>query len=368
MTTKSATRAVAVVPSAETANTLEVRDLKVGLRSSKRMLVDGVNFSIARGETYGLVGESGSGKSMTARAIMGLLRRNQALTVSGSIKLEGRELVGLSYRRMAALSGPHVSMVFQDPMASLNPAYTVGEQIAESARHHRDMNRAEAKKFAIEMLQLVEIPGARRVAVAYPHQLSGGMRQRVMLAIAVSCNPKLLIADEPTTALDVTVQAQLLKLLRRLKDEIGMSILFITHDLAVLAEVADRVAVMYSGQIVEEAPVLEIFEATAHPYSSALLRASPEYLNVVGESRATVSTHEVARSGCRFRPRCDYAREICKQPPALLKITDRPAHLDRCLRVDDISVPTAIDLWEKKLAQEADDLHADSDIPEARQV
>lgn len=339
------------------ANVLEVSGLRVSLRrrnGTGHPLVDNLSFSIARGETYGLVGESGSGKSMTAKAIMGLLRHERSMTVEGSIKLDGQELVGLPYRRMSALCGPEVSMVFQDPMSSLNPAYTVGEQIAESARRHRDMDRSEAREFAIEMLQMVEIPGAKRVAVAYPHQLSGGMRQRAMLAIAVSCNPKLLIADEPTTALDVTVQAQLLKLLARLKDEIGMSILFITHDLAVLAEVADRVAVMYSGQIVEEAPINELFERTAHPYSSALLRSSPEYLNIAGISRTAVASHEVGRTGCRFRPRCDYARDLCTQEPALLSISGRSEHLDRCLRVDEIDVPTALDLWEKKSALEAE--------------
>ena len=330
---------------------LEVRDLRVALRrrgAADLPLVDGLNFSIARGETFGLVGESGSGKSMTARAIMGLLRRERSLTVRGSIKLDSQEVVRLSYRRLSAIRGLKVGMVFQDAMTSLNPAYTIGEQIAESVRRHKGLGRRDARRFAIEMLGLVEIPGAARVAAAYPHQLSGGMRQRVMLAIAVSCQPMLLIADEPTTALDVTVQAQLLRLLRRLQQEMGMAILFITHDLSVLAEVADRVAVMYAGQIVEEASVLDIFERTAHPYSSALLRSSPEYLGVGGISRSAKTAGQVASAGCRFRPRCEYASEICEQDPLLVSLDGHPGHSHRCLRVGEIEVPNAVDLWQRK--------------------
>jgi peptide/nickel transport system ATP-binding protein len=340
---------------------LAVRDLRVTLHrgsAANSPLVDGVSFSIARGETFGLVGESGSGKSMTAKAIMGLLRRERSITVQGSVKLDDQEVVGLSYRHLSALRGPKVGMVFQDAMSSLNPAYPVGEQIAESVRRHKGLGRREARRLAVEMLSLVEIPGAERVATAYPHQLSGGMRQRVMLAIAVSCQPMLLIADEPTTALDVTVQSQLLSLLRRLQQEMGMAILFITHDLAVLADVADRVAVMYAGQIVEEASVIELFEQTAHPYSSALLRSSPEYLGVSVASRPARTAGQVPSAGCRFRPRCEYASETCELDPAILQLSGHPGHTHRCLRVGEIEVPNAVDLWDREKILDLEDAGA----------
>jgi peptide/nickel transport system ATP-binding protein len=335
---------------ADSSPVLEVSRLSVSLAWPNRPvthLVEDVSFTIARGETFGLVGESGSGKSMTALAIMGLLRRQLRIRLEGSVRLGGVELLTLPRRRMAALAGSQISMVFQDPMSSLNPAYTVGEQIAESLRRHRGLSRKKAWLEAAELLRLVEMPGAARRVSSYPHELSGGMRQRVMMAVAVACRPKVLIADEPTTALDVTVQAQILALLRRLQQEMGMAVLFITHDLSVLADVADRVGVMYAGQLVEQAPVLDIFERTKHPYSSTLLRSSAEFLGLPGASKSARSG-VAAKSGCRFRLRCEYAMPQCEQEPLLLPVSGHPDRLSRCVRVEEIEIPNAVDLWHDK--------------------
>jgi oligopeptide/dipeptide ABC transporter ATP-binding protein len=307
-------------------------------------LVDDVSFSIARGETYGLVGQSGSGKSLTAQALMGLLRRTPGMSVAGSIRLDGRELVGQSARRLSKVNGNAMSMVFQDATSSLDPAFTVGEQIAESLRRHRGLSRRAAWQEALENLRLVEIPAAERRMKSYPHEFSGGMRQRVMVAIAVACRPQVLIADEATTALDVTVQAQVLGLLRRLQQELGMSLLFITHDLSVLADIADRVGVMYAGQLVEESSVFDIFEGTSHPYSAELLRSSPEFLALSGSVRA-VGAQQVASSGCRFRPRCEFAKPQCEEPIPLEIVPGPSAHQVRCVRAGEIMLPTADDLW-----------------------
>jgi peptide/nickel transport system ATP-binding protein len=335
---------------AEAPPALEVTRLMVSLKRPHRpatRLVDDVSFSIARGETFGLVGESGSGKSMTALAIMGLLRRARTIRAEGSVRLGGIELLTLPGRQMASLAGSEISMVFQDPMSSLNPAYTVGEQIAESLRRHRGLSRQKAWHEATDALRLVEMPGAARRVNSYPHELSGGMRQRVMMAIAVACRPKVLIADEPTTALDVTVQAQILALLRRLQQEIGMAVLFITHDLSVLADVADRVGVMYAGQLVDQAPVLDLFERTTHPYSSMLLRSSAEFQGLPSRSRSARSG-VAAESGCRFRLRCEYAMPQCAQEPTLRPVSGHPDRLSRCVRVEEIEIPNAVDLWEDK--------------------
>ena len=339
---------------------LEVSRLTVsvgGPHAQSTRLVDDVSFSIAHGETYGLVGESGSGKSMTALAVMGLLRRNRSVRVEGSIRLAGRELTTITGREFADLRGPEVAMVFQDPMSSLNPAYSVGEQIAESIRRHRRLSRSAAWEEAVEILRLVEIPGPAKRAHSYPHEMSGGMRQRVMLAMAVACRPKLLIADEPTTALDVTVQAQILALLRRLQAEIGMAVLFITHDLAVLADIADRVGVMFAGQLVEEATVVDVFERTRHPYSSALLRSSPEFLGLFDSNRGATG-HQTAETGCRFRLRCEHAVEKCAQEPLLRPVPQEQEHRSRCLRFEEIVIRTAGDLWLEKQRVEHDHLVA----------
>jgi oligopeptide/dipeptide ABC transporter ATP-binding protein len=339
---------------------LEVSGLTVTLERPHRpptRLVDDVSFSIPRGQTFGLVGESGSGKTMTALAIIGLLRRTRSIHAGGSVRLDGAELLTLSRRQMATLAGSEIGMVFQDPMSSLNPAYSVGEQIAETLRRHRGLSRTKAWAEATELLRLVELPGAARRVNSYPHEMSGGMRQRVMMAIAVACRPKVLIADEPTTALDVTVQAQILALIRRLQQEMGMAVLFITHNLSVLADLADRVGVMYAGHLVEEAPVLDIFERTKHPYSSTLLRSSPEFLGLPTVLRSARSG-PAATSGCRFRLRCEYATEMCEEEPILRLVSGRTDRLSRCVRVDEIEIPNAVDLWQDKERVEAQLLSA----------
>ncbi len=256
---------------------LEVRDLRTHFRTEDGVVraVDGVSFDIHPGETLAVVGESGSGKSVTSLSILRLVPDPPGRIVGGSIRLRGRDLLGLSPAEMRAVRGREISMIFQEPMTSLNPVFTCGEQIAEAVRTHDRVPRRAARARAIEMLELTGIPLAAQRADEYPHQLSGGMRQRVMIAMALACRPSLLIADEPTTALDVTVQAQILELLEQLQGELGMAVLLVTHDLGVVAETADRVAVMYAGQIVEQAEVGRIFAAPAHPYTRALFAAIP---------------------------------------------------------------------------------------------
>ena len=261
----------------ENAPVLAANDLHITFATEARRVeaVKGISFHIDRGETLALVGESGSGKSVTALSILRLLTSAAGWAVSGSIRFEGQELAHLSEARMRAIRGTGLGMIFQEPMTSLNPVIAVGEQIAERLREHPGMSRSQAARRAVEMLERVGIPEPKRRAADYPHQMSGGMRQRVMIAMALACGPKLLIADEPTTALDVTIQAQILDLMRGLQSEFGMAILFITHDLGVVAEMADRVVVMYAGQSVEQGGVREIFSNPRMPYTRALLRAIP---------------------------------------------------------------------------------------------
>jgi ABC-type dipeptide/oligopeptide/nickel transport system ATPase component len=256
---------------------LEVEDLRVAFASDTRLVhaVSGMSFNIDRGETLALVGESGSGKSVTALSILRLLPRTAGWTVTGRIRFQGQDLSQLSEACMRATRGTGLGIIFQEPMTSLNPVIAVGEQISERLREHAGMTRSRAAQRAVEMLERVRIPEPGRRAADYPHQMSGGMRQRVMIAMALACGPKLLIADEPTTALDVTIQAQILDLMRDLQAEFGMAILFITHDLGVVAEMADRVVVMYAGQTVEQADVRAIFSDPRMPYTRALLRAIP---------------------------------------------------------------------------------------------
>jgi len=312
-----------------------------------------VSFSIAPGKTTALVGESGSGKSVTSLTLMRLLAKTANAQVSGEARFvtrEGRsvDLLQIGEREMRALRGNQLSMIFQEPMTSLNPVFTVGEQIAESVRLHKGLDRRAALAHAKRMLELVEIPAAERRLHEYPHQLSGGMRQRVMIALAMACDPTLLIADEPTTALDVTIQAQILELMRRLQSETGMSILFITHNLGVVAHHADDVVVLYAGRVVESAPVRPLFAAPAHPYTQGLLACLPGKARQPGQPRpkrlfairGQVSSPLAPPPGCAFEPRCDQAIAACRSAmPELL--VNGPAREARCIRVQPAAISEA---------------------------
>jgi peptide/nickel transport system ATP-binding protein len=295
--------------------------------------VDGVSFSIEKGEVLGIVGESGCGKSVTSLSIMRLIPQPPGEIMPGSsIKFRDEEIVTASDRRMREIRGNDVAMIFQEPMTSLNPVFPIGEQIAEALRLHRKIKKSEARKLAIDMLSLVGIPDAEERVDHFPHQLSGGQRQRVMIAIALSCEPDLLIADEPTTALDVTIQAQILELLADLRNRLGMAIMLITHDLGVVAEVCDRVVVMYAGEVVEEGPVAEIFNNPRHPYTQGLMQAIPR----LGErkDRLAVIPGMVPSAinwpiGCRFHARCPYGFDVCvKDHPELFRVNEH--HYSRC--------------------------------------
>jgi peptide/nickel transport system ATP-binding protein len=296
---------------------LEVRDLRTHFATDEGEFhaVDGVSFSLAAGRTLGLVGESGCGKSMTALSIMGLVPPAGRIA-GGEIRFEGADLLKLSAAEMRELRGNTLSMIFQEPMTSLNPAFTVGAQIVEGIMKHRSVSRAEAKARAIEVLRHVRIPSPEARFDEYPHRLSGGMRQRVMIAMALACRPRLLIADEPTTALDVTIQAQILDLMRTLREETGTAIILITHDLGVVAELADDVAVMYAGHIVERAPVGSLFATPQHPYTVGLLGSIPK-LHLEQERLAVIegqvpSLHSPV-TGCQFHPRCPFADAQCRR-------------------------------------------------------
>ena len=307
-------------------NLLEVANLRTWFESQGGAIraVDGVDFTLRVGRTLGIVGESGSGKSVTALSIMRLVEPPGRIQDGSSVVFDGRELTTLPERQLESIRGADISMVFQEPMTSLNPVYAVGEQIAESVRIHRRVKGRAARARALEMLELVGISEASRRLDDYPHQLSGGMRQRVMIAIALACDPKLIIADEPTTALDVTIQAQILELLAELRERLGMAILLITHDLGVVAEMCDDVVVMYAGRVVERGPVREVFTTPQHPYTEALLQSIPmlgmtqaEPLRVI---RGSVPSPRDWPEGCRFRPRCDYAFEKCLELPPLFPV------------------------------------------------
>jgi peptide/nickel transport system ATP-binding protein/peptide/nickel transport system permease protein len=298
---------------------LQVRDLTVDLQRSEGVLtaVAGVSFDISAGEALGLVGESGSGKTLTSLSIMRLLQ-SPPFQLSGEVLLNGTDLLKLTLPQMRRIRGREVAMIFQDPMSALNPAQTVGKQVAESIRLHDDVSARDAQRRAIDMLAKVGIPDPRRRADAYPHEYSGGMRQRAMIAIALACSPKLLIADEPTTALDVTVQAQILELLRGLQDELGLAILLVTHDLGVVAEFCDRAVVMYAGQVVETGRTQVLFESPHHPYTSALL-AARSGLDDRGRQfkgiHGNVPQLSEMPSGCRFAARCEFAAPECSAAP-----------------------------------------------------
>ena len=301
---------------------LEVRGLRTHFRTDRGLFraVDGIDFTVGRGQTVGLVGESGCGKSVTSLSIMGLVASPPGTVEGDSIRFEGRDLLGLSPDERRRLRGGKMSMIFQEPMTSLNPVHTIGRQIVEGILAHTQLSPQKAKERAIEMLELVHIPSAAARFDDFPHRLSGGMRQRVMIAMALSCEPALLIADEPTTALDVTIQAQILDLLSDLQQRLGMAILIITHDLGVIAEMADQVMVMYAGQIVESAAVSDVFADPQHPYTIGLLGSIPR-LDVERERLATIEgTVPGANNqpkGCRFAPRCPFADGRCREaaPP-----------------------------------------------------
>ena len=296
--------------------------------------VDGVDLSLERGRTLGIVGESGCGKSVTALSIMGLVPQPPGRIAGGEVLFEGTDLLKLPPARLRDLRGDQLAMIFQEPMTSLNPAFQVGEQIAEALLRHRAMSKSEAKSHAVEMLRRVRIPSPEGRAREYPHQLSGGMRQRVMIAMALACNPKLLIADEPTTALDVTIQAQILELMRALRAELGTAIILITHDLGVIAELADDVIVMYAGQVVERCAVPRLFAEPQHPYTIGLLGSIPRLDLEQGRLSAIhgfVPDAAAMPEGCRFHPRCPFCVEKCRQEePSPMEIL--PGHFVACWR------------------------------------
>jgi peptide/nickel transport system ATP-binding protein/oligopeptide transport system ATP-binding protein len=301
--------------------------------------IEEVSFSLKEGEILGIVGESGSGKSVTALTIMGLLPRPPARIAAGSVMFQGQDLTKLSAREMQRIRGPGIAMIFQEPMTSLNPVFSIGDQIMETIRAHENLPAAALRKRAIDMLDKVGIPSAARRLDDYPHQMSGGQRQRVMIAIALACNPKLLIADEPTTALDVTIQAQILDLLMDLRDEFRMAIMIITHNMGVIAETADRVLVMYAGRVIEEAPVARVFDHPVHPYTRGLLECVPS----ITEDRARLiaipgTLPDPARRppGCRYSVRCRYAQPSCSEalPPLILEEAD---HWAACLRAKELA-------------------------------
>jgi peptide/nickel transport system ATP-binding protein len=301
---------------------LDVRGFSLKFSRSADMpnLVDDLTFSVGRGETLCIVGESGCGKSVTSLALMGLLPTPPANIVAGTALFDGQDLFTLPERALADIRGNSMSMIFQEPMTSLNPAFTVGHQVAECVQRHRGLNRVEARAEALAMLKLVRIPAPEKRLDAYPHELSGGMRQRVMIAMALANRPKLLIADEPTTALDVTIQAQVLALVRNLQAETGTAMVLITHDLGVVAEVADHVAVMYAGRIVEYGPVNAIFEDPQHPYTIGLMGAIPSVgkrEGALATIRGSVPSPENMPHGCRFAPRCPFVEQRCieQAPP-----------------------------------------------------
>ena len=319
---------------------LRVDDLTTSFQtgSGEVTAIENVSFTLEKGEVLGIVGESGSGKSVTALAIMGLLPHPPARILGGSINFENQELLKLSDRAMQRLRGPGIAMVFQEPMTSLNPVFTIGEQIMETIGAHETLSQKAIFARAVEMLEKVGIPSAAARMTDYPHQLSGGQRQRVMLAIALVCRPRLLIADEPTTALDVTIQAQILDLLLDLRDEFGMAIMMITHNMGVIAETADRVLVMYAGRIVEQASVTRLFDHPRHPYTRGLLSCIPT-LDQDNDRLIAIpgSLPEPANrpSGCRFSARCSYAIPRCGEAIPPLH-TVEPAHQAACIRLADI--------------------------------
>ena len=319
---------------------LVLDDLKTYFHTSEGTYkaVDGVSFAIAKGQTLGVVGESGCGKSVTSLSIMRLIQSPPGKIEGGKIYFKGQDVLTLSDREMRKIRGNKISMIFQEPMTSLNPVFTIGDQIGEVFRVHRGMNKRESIQEAVRMLELVRIPSAAQRVREYPHQMSGGMRQRVMIAMALACNPDLLIADEPTTALDVTVQAQILNLMEELKEQFGSSIMMITHDLGVIAEISDFVAVMYAGQVVEYGDVKTLFREPLHPYTLGLLKSIPRIDEIREQKKlysieGNVPDPSLHPAGCRFHPRCPFATVECTQAvPPLFEAS--PGHTVRCIHWD----------------------------------
>ena len=320
---------------------LTVNKLRTEFFQNKKTSVTAINeisFDIGKGEILGLVGESGCGKSVTSLSIMRLLNFTSGKVTKGEVIFDGKDLQKLSEKEMREIRGGKMSMIFQEPMSSLNPAMRIDKQMIEGIRLHTNLSKQEARERAAKILQQVGIPDPERVLKNYPHQLSGGMSQRVMIAMAMSCNPQLLIADEPTTALDVTIQAQIMELIRQLRRELNMSVILITHDIGLVAQMADRVMVMYAGQIVEQAPVLELFDHPAHPYTRALLQSVPSVPRMgkgrtTGENRlesigGVVPEHYDQITGCRFADRCPYCEERCHEPQKERQAGE--THLVRC--------------------------------------
>jgi len=317
---------------------LDVKNLKTYFFTDEGVVraVDGVDLYIEKGETLGIVGESGCGKSVTALSIMKLIPQPPGKIVEGEILYNGRDLVNMPANQMRKIRGKEISMIFQEPMTSLNPVFTCGEQIAEALRLHEGLGRRAAMDKTVDMLKLVHIPNAERRVKEYPHQLSGGMRQRIMIAMALSCNPNLLIADEPTTALDVTIQAQILDLLNELKSKLKMAVMLITHDMGVIAETAQRVVVMYAAKVAEEASVTDLFKEPLHPYTQGLLRSIPRIDLAATERRrletipGTVPTlrGDIA-PGCRFAPRCPFVKSVCTEKDPVIKEV-KPGHKVAC--------------------------------------
>jgi peptide/nickel transport system ATP-binding protein len=320
---------------------LEVEDLRVEFSTEDGLVhaVDGISYAVDRGRTLGIVGESGSGKTVSSLTTLGLTR-SQGARVAGQIRFEGRDLVSLSDEEMRAIRGNEIAMIFQDPLSAMHPFYRVGAQLVEAIQVHREISKRAARARVVELLELVGIPDPKRRIDGYPHEFSGGMRQRAMIAMALANEPKLLIADEPTTALDVTVQAQILALLGRLQRELEMAIVIITHDLGVVAEVADHIAVMYAGRIVESAPTAEIFRAPEHPYTWGLLRSIPSLDRDRDEDLVPVAGRPPSLihrpSGCHFHPRCPYAQpDHTRIDPQLALVPGRPDHHVACLLAPD---------------------------------
>jgi oligopeptide/dipeptide ABC transporter ATP-binding protein len=314
---------------------LEVRGLKVQFATEDGLVkaVDGVSFELDRGQVLGIVGESGSGKSVTSMTLLGLTRDVNS-RFDGEVLYKGRNLIDLSEDELQAIRGNEIAMIFQDPMTSLNPVYTVGDQIVEAIREHQGSSKTVARRRAAELLRQVGIPNADSRIDDYPHQFSGGMRQRAMIAMALSCNPDILIADEPTTALDVTIQAQIIELIDRLKDEFNSAVILITHDLGVVADVADEIVVMYAGRVVERGGKRQVFYDPQHPYTWGLLgsiprldRPKPRRLHSIAGTPPSLIT---LPRGCKFRPRCPHAFEACYEEPSLENRVEDPGHLDRC--------------------------------------